>query len=177
MARRGTKSGRTLGKIINRTAGGGNRKPQTRDGQKTPNEEQGEKKARPAPASRTKKKLRSKPTHTVAETKRQRSVHATHFQQTQGWEVVDVVDGIAIYDDGFKSVHYLNHTAAIVFLLCKTPATMDMMCSVICEEFKLRTRPVKELKAILDQMIKAGLLLTTDATSTKKLRAKTTSNY
>ena len=62
-------------------------------------------------------------------------------------------------------------------MLCKTPATMDMMCSVICEEFKLRTRPVKELKAILDQMIKAGLLLTTDATSTKKLRAKTTSNY
>ena len=80
------------------------------------------------------------------------------YCQTSGWEFADVVDGLAIYDSAFKTVHYLNHTAAAVFLLCKDPVGVDVMEAVLREEFQLKTAPSRELHDVLDQMVKAGLL-------------------
>jgi len=85
---------------------------------------------------------------------------AVRYRQVAGWEVVDVADGIAVHDGAFKSVHYLNHTAAIVFILCKQPIGLNVLCAVFREEFGLKAAPRAELKKIIAQMEGAGLLCT-----------------
>jgi hypothetical protein len=82
------------------------------------------------------------------------------YQQSDGWEVIDVADGIAVHDGAFKTVHYLNHTAAIVFLLCKQPLDLDVLCAVFREEFGLKRAPKTEIRGILAQMETSGLLQT-----------------
>jgi hypothetical protein len=82
------------------------------------------------------------------------------YCQSDGWDVIDVANGIAVHDSAFKSVHYLNHTAAIVFLLCKQPIGLDVLCAVFREEFGLKTAPKAEIRKIIAQMEVSGLLRT-----------------
>lgn len=83
---------------------------------------------------------------------------SAQYVQGEGWEVVDVVDGIAVYDKEFKTVHYLNHTAAMVFLLCKRPVGFDVLSAVFQEEFELKTAPKAQLRKLVDEMQQTGLL-------------------
>lgn len=87
-----------------------------------------------------------------------RVARAVQFQQCEGWEMIDVADGIAVHDGAFKCVHHLNHTAAIVFILCKQPISLNVLCSVFREEFGLKAAPKAELREIISQMEKTKLL-------------------
>ena len=97
---------------------------------------------------------------------------ATLYLQSAGWEIVDVVDGIALYDDKFKTVHYLNHTAAMVFLLCKRPVGLDVLSAVFQEEFSLKTAPKAELRKLLGEMQKTGLLRVAEPENVKAARVR-----
>lgn len=97
---------------------------------------------------------------------------ATLYLQSAGWEIVDVVDGIALYDDKFKTVHYLNHTAAMVFLLCKRPVGLDVLSAVFQEEFSLKTAPKAELRKLLGEMQKTGLLRVAEPENAKAARVR-----
>jgi hypothetical protein len=99
---------------------------------------------------------------------------STQYIQNKGWDVIDVADGIAVYDDKFGTVHYLNHTAAVVFLLCKQPVGLDVLCTVFQEEFGLKTAPKAELRKIIAEMQKTGLLRLAGLADVTAARARPT---
>jgi hypothetical protein len=80
------------------------------------------------------------------------------YCQRAGWDVIDVADGIAVHDAAFKTVHYLNHSAAVVFLLCKEPMSLAVIAAIFREEFELDKEPLTELRRILAAMKTTGLI-------------------
>lgn len=97
---------------------------------------------------------------------------SARYVQGEGWEVVDVVDGIAVYDEKFKTVHYLNHTAAVVFLLCKSPVGFDVLSAVFQEEFELKTAPKAQLRKLLGEMQQTGLIREAGPEDVRATRAR-----
>lgn len=83
---------------------------------------------------------------------------AVVYEQVKGWNVVDVTDGIAVHDSQFSGVHYLNHTAAAIYLLCSEPISVQMMSTIMREEFGLTRDPESEVTTTLEQMIRIGLI-------------------
>lgn len=126
---------------------------------KTPQKGAGGKSGRTALAPAASAKAKPKPAKIGRSTAGKSPVERTvQYRQAGGWEVIDVADGIAVHDGAFNSVHYLNHTAAIVFLLCAEPIGFDVLCTVFREEFGLKTAPRAELRKIIAQMEASGLL-------------------
>jgi hypothetical protein len=83
---------------------------------------------------------------------------AVRFRQVPGWLATEVTDGLALHDQDFKSVHYLNHTAAIVFHLCADGIGLDVLSAVVREEFGLGGDPSAELLEVIGEMVSNGLL-------------------
>lgn len=83
---------------------------------------------------------------------------AVVLEQVEGWTVVDVTDGIAVHDSKFSGVHYLNHTAAAMYLLCSEPISLPVMSTILREEFGLSRDPESEIMNTIEQMIRIGLI-------------------
>ena len=83
---------------------------------------------------------------------------AIMLEQVDGWNVVDVADGIAVHDSSFTGVHYLNHTAAAMYLLCKEPISLLVMSTILREEFGLDRDPGSEIEKTVEEMIRIGLI-------------------
>ena len=90
--------------------------------------------------------------------KRRRPARSVFYQQSDGWTTIDVQDGVAVHDSQFAKVHYLNHTAAAVFLLCKEPISVELISTIMREEFKLKASPKKSVQSVNGEMLKSGLL-------------------
>ncbi len=83
---------------------------------------------------------------------------AIMLEQVEGWAVVDVVDGIAVHDPHFKRVHYLNHTGAAIYLLCKEPISLSVIITILREEFGLDRDPGSEIQRTVEDMMRIGLI-------------------
>jgi hypothetical protein len=83
---------------------------------------------------------------------------AIMLEQVGGWTVVDVADGIAVHDSHFKGVHYLNHTAAAIYLLCKEPIGLSVVSTILREEFGLDRDPASEIERTVAEMMRIGLI-------------------
>ena len=83
---------------------------------------------------------------------------ASYIHQTPGLKIVEVSDGIAVHDSEFTTVHYLNHTAAAIFLLCGDPITPEKIWTVMKEEFDLNAGQQAEIKQAIADMKAAGII-------------------
>lgn len=104
----------------------------------------------------TKSKVRQPGSKKVATTTK---VTTPLLMQAVGWHVMDVEDGIALHNSQFKSVHYLNHTAAAIYLLCKEHIDVTSLATILREEFGLKRSPEPEVQRIVDAMVQQGLLV------------------
>jgi putative component of toxin-antitoxin plasmid stabilization module len=52
-------------------------------------------------------------------------------------DVNEVPDGLIIYDGESDRVHYLNHTAALIFCLCTGENSEATIAEQVCESFTL----------------------------------------
>lgn len=83
------------------------------------------------------------------------------LEQVPEWNVVDVAEGIAVHDSRFTRVHYLNHTAAAIYLLCKEPISFSTINTILREEFGLKRDPKTDILSTIEEMIRIGLIRNT----------------
>lgn len=81
-----------------------------------------------------------------------------YLEQAGEWQVIDTHDGVALHDPAFKTVHYLNHIAAAVFLLSKQPIAIATVSAIIQEQYELDASPEAAIRKTVNEMIRAGLL-------------------
>ena len=74
-------------------------------------------------------------------------------------EINTVEDGYAIYQRDRDRIHYLNHTAALVFEQCDGKTAVGEIPKMIKELFGLPEPPEKDVKECLDSMFKEHILV------------------
>jgi hypothetical protein len=73
-------------------------------------------------------------------------------------EVSEVADGLVVYQADPERVHYLNHTAAIVFELCTGDNTETEIVDLIAGAFSLDAPPSREVAACLAHLRHEGIV-------------------
>lgn len=116
-----------------------------------------------SPSKSSKARRRTRATAETAKpiagtSKRRRPARSISYQQSDGWTTIDVQDGVAVHDSQFEKVHYLNHTAAAIFFLCKEPISIELISTIMQEEFRLKASPKKSVQSVIGEMLKSGLL-------------------
>ena len=75
-----------------------------------------------------------------------------------GLEINEVADGLVVYQDAGERVHYLNHTAAIVFELCTGENTESEIARLLGDAFDLDATPDAEVRRCLDSLREQGIV-------------------
>jgi len=65
---------------------------------------------------------------------------------------------MAVHDEMFHKVHYLNHIAAAIFLLFKEPMSIETVITIVMEEYALESNPSTAMQSAIEEMLQAGLL-------------------
>jgi len=73
-------------------------------------------------------------------------------------DVNEVPDGLIIYDGETDRVHYLNHTAALIFCLCTGDNSEAAIAEQVGESFSLDHLPTPETANCLADFHREGLL-------------------
>ena len=78
--------------------------------------------------------------------------------RAENLEVHDVPDGYIVYQTERDSVHYLNHTAAIIFEFCDGKHEPEDIVTRVATAFDLGPSALDEIRAGLDSLLKEGLV-------------------
>ncbi|HUC38151.1 MAG TPA: hypothetical protein VMR97_13635 [Acidimicrobiales bacterium] len=73
-------------------------------------------------------------------------------------EVNEVPDGLVIYDEARDQVHYLNHTASLIFCLCTGDNDEPTIAEQVGKGFALDRVPTSETAQCLADLRREGLL-------------------
>lgn len=80
-------------------------------------------------------------------------------KQIDGLDLTPVDDGFIIYQKEFDRVHYLNHTAALVIMLCDGATSVEEMIGLVQQHFEMDEAPEREVRDILVQFLDEGLVV------------------
>ena len=75
-----------------------------------------------------------------------------------GLNVNEVKDGLIVYDPSRDRVHYLNATAAILFVLCDGTRSPDDLAAELQDAFSLAAPATAEVAEGLGNLDREGLL-------------------
>jgi hypothetical protein len=75
-----------------------------------------------------------------------------------GLDTNEVNDGLVIYDEPHDRVHYLNHTAAMIFTLADGTRSAEDLAHALAVAFGLAEPPLAETVACIEQLRSEGLL-------------------
>jgi hypothetical protein len=73
-------------------------------------------------------------------------------------DINEVPDGLIIYDGVTDQVHYLNHTAAVIFCFCTGDHTEDDIAEEVRACFALDELPVSDTADCLSTFREQGLV-------------------
>lgn len=73
-------------------------------------------------------------------------------------DVNEVKDGLIVYDPDTDRVHYLNSTAAVVFMMCDGQHDAAAIASLMAAAFELDDLPLADVEKCLSELIYARLL-------------------
>jgi hypothetical protein len=73
-------------------------------------------------------------------------------------EVNEVADGLVVYQSDPDRVHYLNHTAAVVFELCTGENSESEIVDLLGGAFALDAPPRHEVEACLAHLQHEGIV-------------------
>lgn len=82
------------------------------------------------------------------------------YQQAKDVKTVDVPHGLVVFCEA-DDLHYLNHTAGAVFLLCARPMAAKEIAQVLTEEFQLEDAPIDEVEKCLRDLVEKRVLVET----------------
>ena len=75
-----------------------------------------------------------------------------------GIEINVVDDGYVIYDPELDKVHYLNHTAVLIFELCTGETKASELPGLLQAAYELPEPPVQEVERYLEKLFQERLL-------------------
>ncbi|MCE5249549.1 PqqD family protein [bacterium] len=81
------------------------------------------------------------------------------YRQVEDIEVNTVKDGFVLYDPKSNTVHFLNHSAMIVWELCTGTSSEAEIISLFQELYTLDNSPADMVKNILEDMTQKGLIV------------------
>jgi hypothetical protein len=87
------------------------------------------------------------------------SVPPANPKQVDGLDLTPVDDGFTIYESAKNRVHYLNHTAALVLILCDGRNSEDDIRALLQRRFQLPAPPDQDVAQILAQFLDEGLVI------------------
>ena len=73
-------------------------------------------------------------------------------------EINEVDDGYVVYHRDRDRVHYLNHTAALVFEFCTGENDAEAMPDLLKQAYELKAAPVDEVEECLTKLYEEGLV-------------------
>lgn len=79
-------------------------------------------------------------------------------RQVPGIEVNQVPDGYVLYQPDRDRIHYLNHTAAIVFEFCNGRHSGEEIVRLLQQAYDLTAPPKAEIEACLADLRREGLI-------------------
>lgn len=82
--------------------------------------------------------------------------------QIEGLDIAPADDGFIIYLEDSDRVHYLNHIAGIILLLCNGQNQRDEIASLLQRQFNLPDPPQSDVSALLTQLLDEGLVVMSD---------------
>ncbi len=80
------------------------------------------------------------------------------YRQAPNATSIEVPEGLVVYIDE-AVLHYLNPTAAAVFLLCATPLVDSQVAQILQEEYRLEEPPLDDVRSLLEELLKAQVVL------------------
>jgi hypothetical protein len=75
-----------------------------------------------------------------------------------GVEISEVADGLVVYQDASERVHYLNHTAALVYDLCNGAHSELEIAQFISQAYGLDDSPIHEVRSCLEVLRREGVV-------------------
>ena len=79
------------------------------------------------------------------------------YRQAQDVKSIEVPQGLVVYLKE-TDLHYLNPTAATIFLLCAVPLTDSQIATILREEYALNEVPMDEVKSCLAELVEAKII-------------------
>lgn len=89
-----------------------------------------------------------------------------------GLEIEPAGDGFIVYDEGRERVHYLNHTAALVFELSTGSLSVRGISEWIAQVYGLPEPPVGDVESALEELVAERLIA--DASESSESAAQAT---
>ena len=81
-------------------------------------------------------------------------------KQVDALNMTTVEDGLVVKDHTSNRVHYLNHTAGFVLMLCDGKKSIHKIASLLRSQFELAESPEDEVAEIIEQFLKEKLVVT-----------------
>lgn len=76
----------------------------------------------------------------------------------EGLEIDEAAAGVMISDTGRGRVHYLNHTAALIFELCDGEMSAEQVSELVRQAYGLPERPDEVVRAYLERLVSENLV-------------------
>lgn len=84
---------------------------------------------------------------------------AAHLHDPVGVEINEVPDGLVVYDTAAGRVHYLNPTAAAVYLLCTGEADVEAIAAEVQELWELPEAPLQVVRECIADLADRRLVV------------------
>jgi hypothetical protein len=78
--------------------------------------------------------------------------------QTPALDVATAAQGLVVNDQRSARVHYLNHTAGLVLLLCNGRNSVEQIVDLMQQQFALAEPPDDDVRYAIDAFIDEGLV-------------------
>ncbi|MEM8994351.1 MAG: PqqD family protein [Acidobacteriota bacterium] len=82
----------------------------------------------------------------------------THPTREPGLEIEPAGDGFIVYDEDRQRVHYLNHTAALVFELSTGELDLRGISEWMAKAYGLDEPPTEDVESALRELVAEGLI-------------------
>jgi hypothetical protein len=83
---------------------------------------------------------------------------APRFEAISGMQLIEIKDGLVIYQHEPQRIHRLNRTAAVIYLLCDGSRVVDEITDEVQLVFNTENKPHHAVTNCLRQLTEMGLI-------------------
>ena len=87
---------------------------------------------------------------------------ALRFEAMSGMQLIEIKDGLVIYQQEPQRIHRLNRTAAVIYLLCDGSRVVDEITDEVQLVFNTQNQPHHAVANCLRQLTEMGLIRPVD---------------
>jgi coenzyme PQQ synthesis protein D (PqqD) len=83
-----------------------------------------------------------------------------HYVNAEGLDVHEADDGLVVFKAATDSVHHLNHTAGVIFELCRNTVSLQQLIKLVSELYGQTEEATAEaVEAGLNQLVEEGVVI------------------